>query len=76
MKTFCRIQKNAYLCRRNNNVIECVNLFNDNVHQEIHMISSKSNKMQNQDLIYRKQYMRQLQGLKDQNTIMCECANI
>ena len=40
------------------------------------MISSKSNKMQNQDLIYRKQYMRQLQGLKDQNTIMCECANI
>ena len=40
------------------------------------MISSKSNKMQNQDLIYRKQYMQQLQGLKNQNTIMCECANI
>lgn len=32
--------------------------------------------MQNQDLIYRKQYMQQLQSLKDQNTIMCECANI
>ena len=30
--------------------------------------------MQNQDLIYRKQYMQQLHGLKDQNTIMCECA--
>ena len=40
------------------------------------MISSKSNKMQNQDLIYRKQYMQQLQSHKDQNTIMCECANI
>lgn len=25
--------------------------------------------MQNQDLIYRKQYMRQLQNLKDQNII-------
>ena len=32
--------------------------------------------MQNQDLIYRKQYMQQLQSLKDQNTIMRECANI
>lgn len=29
--------------------------------------------MQNQDLIYRKQYMQQLQNLKDQNTITCEC---
>lgn len=47
------------------------------MHQEIHMISSKSNKMQNQDLIYRKQYMQQLQNLKDQNNnIMRECANI
>ena len=31
--------------------------------------------MQHQDLIYRKQYMQQ-QNPKDQNTIMCECANI
>lgn len=51
-----------------------MNIINDNVHQEIHMISSKSNKMQNQDLIYRKQYMQQLRSQKDQNTIMCECA--
>ena len=32
--------------------------------------------MQQQDLIYRKQYMRQLHGLKDQNTIMCEYVNV
>lgn len=48
---------------------ECVNIFNDNGQQDFHMISSKSNKMQNQDLIYRKQYMQQLQNLKDQNII-------
>lgn len=30
--------------------------------------------MQKQDLIYRKQYLQQLHSLKDQNTIMCECA--
>lgn len=32
--------------------------------------------MRQQDLIYRKQYMQQLHSLKDQNNIMCECANI
>lgn len=32
--------------------------------------------MQQQDLIYRKQYMQQLYSLKDQNTIMCECLNV
>lgn len=32
--------------------------------------------MSKQDFIERKQYMQLLRNLKDQNTIMCECANI
>ena len=40
-----------------------------NDHLEINAISSKRNKMQKQDLIYRKQYMQQLHSLKDQNII-------
>ena len=65
MEPTCNKNKTRIFAAENNN-IECIE---GNDHLEINAISSKRNKMQKQDLIYRKQYMQQLHNLKDQNII-------
>ena len=65
MEATCNKNKARIFAAENNN-IECIE---GNDHLEINAISSKRNKMQKQDLIYRKQYMQQLRNLKDQNII-------
>ena len=65
MEPTCNKNKTRIFAAENNN-IECIE---GNDHLEINAISSKRNKMQKQDLIYRKQYMQQLRNLKDQNII-------
>ena len=65
MEATCNKNKTRIFATEKYN-IECIE---GNDHLEINAISSKRNKMQKQDLIYRKQYMQQLQNLKDQNII-------
>lgn len=65
MEPTCNKNKARIFAAENNN-IECIE---GNDHLEINAISSKRNKMQKQDLIYRKQYMLQLHSLKDHNII-------